>query len=481
MPKAVKTTLLTLAILAAVGGLAYGILLLARGSGGAVKVFAVQDFSMTDYVDGGTETSGSVKADHLQNVYLSGTQQVTEVLVKEGQQVNKGDVLLRYDTTLSDLALQQAKIQAQKLQAQLETARRELTALQNQQPVTPPKGDETPLETPFLLSGKGTEDDPLYILWGTDNTYSRAYLKTLLPKGAAEGWAVFLVRMGSTRTGAVEESWGLHLTEKDGEIMFRMYQPQLPPAITGQETEKGLTAEELAVKRARKEQEIKKLTISAQIAQVEYEKKQQEKDGGTVTAKTGGVVKTVRDAKTASLTASPVIEISDGGGFYVEAACSELDRAAVRLGQSVTIRSWENNNEYRGTVTALGDTPMDSSFVGGSGSNTYYPLTVQVSGDAKMREGEMVQVLYTPADTQEGIYLQNEFILTENGKSVVFIRGTDGRLEERTVRTGKSAWGYYTQVLDGLTVPDYVAFPYGNTVRSGAQTTEATPDQFYGY
>lgn len=476
MPKAVKTTLLTLAILAAVSGLVYGVLLLARGSGGAVKVYAVQDFSMTDYVDGGTETSGSVKADHLQNVYLSGTQQVTEVLAKEGQQVNKGDVLLRYDTTLSDLALQQAKIQAQKLQAQLETARRELTALQNQQPSTPSKDDETPLETPFLLSGKGTEDDPLYILWGTDNTYSRAYLKTLLPQGAAEGWAVFLVRMGSTRTGAVEESWGLHLTEKDGEITFRMYQPQLPPAITGQETEKGLTAEELAVKRARKEQEIKKLTISAQIAQVEYEKKQQEKDSGTVTAKTGGVVKTVRDAKTASLTASPVIEISDGGGFYVEAACSELDRAAVRLGQSVTIRSWENNNEYRGTVTALGDTPMDSS-----GSNTYYPLTVQVSGDAKMREGEMVQVLYTPADTQEGIYLQNEFILTENGKSVVFIRGTDGRLEERTVRTGKSAWGYYTQVLDGLTVSDYVAFPYGNTVRSGAQTTEATPDQFYGY
>ena len=37
MPKAVKTTLLTLAILAAVGGLAYGILLLARGSGGAVN------------------------------------------------------------------------------------------------------------------------------------------------------------------------------------------------------------------------------------------------------------------------------------------------------------------------------------------------------------------------------------------------------------------------------------------------------------
>ena len=61
------------------------------------------------------------------------------------------------------------------------------------------------------------------------------------------------------------------------------------------------------------------------------------------------------------------------------------------------------------------------------------------------------------------------------------MRGADGKLEERTVETGRSLWGSATEIRSGLMLEDYVAFPYGRDTVSGAQTVESTMDAFYGY
>ena len=71
------------------------------------------------------------------------------------------------------------------------------------------------------------------------------------------------------------------------------------------------------------------------------------------------------------------------------------------------------------------------------------------------------------------------FIRTENGKSYVMVRDDSGKLEKRWVQTGRNLWGSYTQIRGGLTVDDFVAFPYGRNVTEGANTTESTRDKFY--
>ena len=71
------------------------------------------------------------------------------------------------------------------------------------------------------------------------------------------------------------------------------------------------------------------------------------------------------------------------------------------------------------------------------------------------------------------------FLRSENGKSYVMVRGENGKLEQRWVQTGRDLWGSYTQIRGGLTVEDYVAFPYGRDVKAGANTVEATADQLY--
>ena len=46
--------------------------------------------------------------------------------------------------------------------------------------------------------------------------------------------------------------------------------------------------------------------------------------------------------------------------------------------------------------------------------------------------------------------------------------------------TGKALWGSYTEILEGLTAEDYIAFPYGKLVVAGAPTREGDLSELYG-
>ena len=155
--------------LAAIALLVLVLLLVKNGRSKQINVYAVSDFSMDQYWGSESETYGAVYLDKIQTVYISDTQKISEVYVKEGQSVKAGDKLLAYDTTLTDIALQKAQITLEKSKAQLESAKRELQKLNTLTPhssvlVTPnnPQPVLTPQTTPKRISGSGTEDDPYY-------------------------------------------------------------------------------------------------------------------------------------------------------------------------------------------------------------------------------------------------------------------------------------------------------------------------------
>ena len=104
MNKKLKRSFLAAGIVVGVCALVWGgLTLLRNGSRSAVKVYPVTGISMTDYWGDTTETSGTVAMDKLQKVFLSQTQTSAQVYVTEGQTVKKGDRLLSYDSTLTEL------------------------------------------------------------------------------------------------------------------------------------------------------------------------------------------------------------------------------------------------------------------------------------------------------------------------------------------------------------------------------------------
>ena len=131
MNSKLKRPLLAAGIVVGVCALVWGgLTLLRNGSRSAVKVYPVTEIGMTEYGGDTTETSGTVTMDKLQKVYLSKTQSSAQVYVTEGQTVKKGDRLLSYDSTLTELDVERARIALERLRLQQENTRKELQQLQ---------------------------------------------------------------------------------------------------------------------------------------------------------------------------------------------------------------------------------------------------------------------------------------------------------------------------------------------------------------
>lgn len=548
MNKTLKRVLVTVLVIVILCGAFWGGLVIFRNAQKKpVNVYAVQDFAMTEYWGDSSQTYGMITTDKLQDVYISDTQTVREIYVAEGQEIKAGDPILAYDTTLSDIDLEKASIDLQKLQLQKEKAEKELKDLYNMRPhssvlITPePTGVEyISKTTPFRISGSGTEDDPFYYLWGENDAFSLSLLAEMFPEAPTEpeepaeptepvepaepidpaeptepdepeadspaepeeeeqpinyneSYVVFLVRQHDALNAPIDSYWGLRLDKSSGEITFQVYQPDLPEEIQSFEVEpepyyeesgSDYTAAELAVMRSEKEMEIRDLEVSIKLAQVEYDKLEQEVNDGVVRSTIDGTVKTVRDPDEAYQNSEAVVEVSGGGGYYIDGSLSELELGTVEIGQTVQVNCWETGAMCEGTIVEISEYPTtdSNSWSDGNSNVSYYPFRVFVDESADLRANAYADMSYEN-HVQEGdsLYLENEFLRTDGGKSYVYVRNADGLLEQRTVQTGRSLWGSYTQIRGGLTIDDYVAFPYGKDVEDGAKTVEATAQELYGY
>lgn len=245
----------------------------------------------------------------------------------------------------------------------------------------------------------------------------------------------------------------------------------------------GMTAAQIAEMAAEQEKKIKELRLKYKMTEAEYKLMAKELGDGNIYAETDGVVLSILDEEEAKDNQQPVMKVSDGGGFYVEGSVSELERDNLTVGQEVTINSWDTGMSYTGSVVEIRDFPNSSgSNYNGSGNPnaTQYPFVAFVDGSADLREGTYVSISYSAAGNENGIYLQMPFVRTEQGRSFVYVLGENGRLEERTVTTGKSLWGSYVEILSGLSVTDQIAFPYGRNVRPGVKAVVGDLSNLYG-
>ena len=578
MNKKVKKAIIAVVCTVAVCGAVWGGLTIARNAQrGDVNVYAVNDCAMTDYWGDNSNTSGMVTTDKLQKIYISQSQTVTKVWVKEGDEVKKGDPLVSYDSTLTQASVERARIQYDRQVENLSTAKSDLELLKKAQSKETLEAERNGLQskldkliedadkaagykdpvTPGFVTVEGnlgnTKDKPLYYIYTGTLTLDQTTLETLLAE-KTEAYIVAFKREGDIAGGAITESWGLHLklvntapdptpggetggntssgedtgsgqttvtvltnegngsdnndkptaAEKKISLELLNGMPDYPEKAREyntkeiQDLQKKIAQidELLAASMERadlnkaildKMQEIKELEVNNKLAKLDLDKKLRELGDGNVYAEFSGTVKAVRDATEAYNNSEAVVELSGGGGYYVSGTLSEMDLGSVKVGDTVQISSWRTGAFCEGKIVSIDDYPTQNSNNWGDGNRnaSYYHFKIFVEEDANLEPNDYVDIQYQKVSTQQqtgsSLYLQSMFIREDNGKSYVMVRNEDGRLEQRWVQTGRDLWGSYTQIRGGLTIDDYVAFPYGRDVVEGAQTKEATADQLYNY
>lgn len=578
MSKKLKKTLIVIACVIAGCGAVWGGLTIARNAQrGDVNVYAVNDFAMTNYWGDTSNTSGMVTTDKLQKIYISQSQTVKKVWVKEGDTVKKGTALVSYDSTLTQATVERAKIDYDRQAENLEVMKNELALLQKAKNKETLQAERNGLQskldkliedadkaagykdpvTPGFVTVEGnlgnTKDKPLYYIYTGTLTLDQTTLETLLAE-KTEAYIVAFKREGDIAGGAITESWGLHLklvnaapdptpggetggntssgedtgsgqttvtvltnegngsdnndkpaaAEKKISLELLNGMPDYPEKTREYNTKEiqdlqkkiaqidelldsSMTQQEINKAILEKSQSVKEQEVNLKVAKLKLDKKLAELGDGNVYAEFDGTVKTVRDPDEAYNNSEAVVELSGGGGYYVTGTLSEMDLGSVQVGDTVSISSWMTGAACEGTIVSIDDYPTNNGNNWGDGNRnaSYYPFKVFVTEDANLQPNDYVDIQFqknaSADESGNTLYLESMFIRTENGKSYVMARGEDGRLEQRWVQTGRDLWGSYTQIRGGLTIDDYVAFPYGRDVTEGAKTAEATADQLYNY
>ena len=518
MNKSKKRILIAVLALVLVAAIVIVSVLLMGGGSKSVYVYTFTDgtLGMTDFQDTGNESSGIVTTDRVQPTYLTETQSNIKVLVQEGQQVKKGDTLYTYDTTLSEIALQQKDLSVQQLQLDLDAAKKELNVINNYVPMVPrpePPEPAAPVEPEHPLSG--LTDDELegqdYVVWAGAGDSARtpmlcwlrssamvddAMMDTLFASADQDVLFVqFVQTEGDSATGAVTGEFGVKMMRlaasgADGvsdSYRYSFFTPAAPdtestvPEWTEPEdTSSGYTAAEIAQMRTEKQAQIRELDFKIKVAESELSIMKKEADSGKVTAEFDGVVLNVLDEETAKKENQPLLKVSGGGGFYVTGMVSELDLAHVQPDQKVTVSSWDTGMTYEGTVVEVQKFPADADMYGGNTNLSYYPYKVFIDESADLQDGFYVSMSLQANASQGSLYLENAFLRTDGATNYVYVRNEDGKLEKRRVQVGATLWDSYTQILGGITEDDWLAFPYGKNVKEGAKTQEGTSDTLYG-
>lgn len=207
-----------------------------------VKVIPIQDMMGGGWMNEGSY-SGMITSDVSQKVYLTDTQVVDEVFVKEGDNVLLGDPLVSYDMTLVNLNLEMKKLNKEGIELNIKKAQREITKLKNAKPAGDGDGGadgdigfgddgmgggeiEEPEEEPSVAlaaldensepyMGAGTVDDPYHFLIGQEGVVYGSFLNRM-----AQEQCFFLIEMreGDVSNGALMKLWGQQITEADFHI-----------------------------------------------------------------------------------------------------------------------------------------------------------------------------------------------------------------------------------------------------------------------
>ena len=196
---------------------------------------------------------------------------------------------------------------------------------------------------------------------------------------------------------------------------------------------------------------------------------QSSNEGGMVYSTIAGVVTRVDpEAKEGDT----LLEIRGGSSArIITCTLGETDLEKYPVGTEMTGFCYEIGDNVQARVTYVSPMPVTDSYSnGGNPNSSGYMMVLEVLDNPDLPLYSYVEFTsFQPLSKTGTIYLYEAFVREIDGQDYIFVdRG--GVLRQEQVHTGRRVMEYIELVGSNLTREDYIAFPYGKTVRDGAAT-----------
>jgi multidrug resistance efflux pump len=217
---------------------------------------------------------------------------------------------------------------------------------------------------------------------------------------------------------------------------------------------------------------VRDLNIEVAQAELDWREAKQSAGDGIVRAAHDGVVVSVRDPYSAGRDEA-MIQVSSGEGYQIISTISEMQLQEVRVGDHIQVMMWSNGMTYDGTIVKISPYPTQYSMSYSSGGNmSYYQFTADLDCQDELQPWDGGEIRFGSEGQQQGDTFAIEacFVREENGRSYVLAADEDDRLYKKYVEIGRILYGGWSlEITGGLSLDDYIAFPYGKNAVEGAR------------
>lgn len=179
------------------------------------------------------------------------------------------------------------------------------------------------------------------------------------------------------------------------------------------------------------------------------------------------------------------VSVMKAGDYVVKGKVNELNLSQIAQGTQVAVHSRIDDAVWSGTVARIETgQPAEEKEYGFyisddmSTSSKYY-FYVELESSSGLFLGQHVVVEPLGAAVRKGLWLFEDYIIGAGGESPYVWADSNGRIRKKSVTLGEydAAIGSW-QIVDGLTINDYIAYP-DESISDGMKTTTEYAEEFF--
>ncbi len=456
-------------------GIIYGI---SNSNQTDVLVVPVSDADYGKDDDYENTVDGVISTGSSQKVNYDPGKPVKEFKVKKGDRVKKGDILIAYDTTQKSAELEQKTLDARSVELELQRAQEEKNRLNSVRQTTVGEleaeeeaaraaaeeaeriaNGEPPVEEEEEENADGEEeadDEP----------------EEPEPEDPALQEVVFVAPDGETFST----------------VELRKAKLEIENNLRSLTTDMAEANAELAAAQKAVDESVERATLDGVVSMI---------DESVVGV---GIVSLDQPADQQPAAAisegAQILQVSTFEGMFVNSAINEWMTGRIKTGSTIYVRNWDNDKVYPAKVVMISKYASDaakSQFSTEDSMDSYYPLTALIEQDnVKFSDGDNAEVSFVKPDDyvqsedekdeeeddEYPIYLYKAFVVSEGNDRFVYKEDKEGKLKKQKIDVEGQETDTYI-VNGGISSEDYIAFPFGDNIREGANVVEGSIDELY--